>query len=345
VTCPREVLRKVRIRESRLTGSFINDYKPIRCYIYPDRRLPPRSLGFFARALLSPRRQEFSGRYLFEVVNQPAKAHFLVLSADVNWFENRETEIFDHLPLLNGNEHRHLFVDTRDNSLPIDIPGSISFKVSVDSSTPKSNVICIPYIDTVDDFSYYFHCCERQLDYGASFVGGDHPHRRGLLAALADHANFPMFLSTRPGCYVSGHLNATANPYSDAEKDERRRARREFISATLKSRYMLALPGYGANTSRFFEGLALGVGVVMISRPGVVLPFEDVIPYQDFAYRVATSGTDPETTVKDAINWIESNWYDAAAMGRLARIYYEAHLGRANLLYGLYRQLAEFVFS
>jgi len=329
----------MRSRVNRLTGAFIHSYEPIRCYVYGQDNHPRRSMNFLARALLFSRAHEFGGSYLFERVGQRSRAHFTLPSFDVNWFTGREAEIFDHLILPKGGSGRHLFVDSRDEPTALPVAGSVSLKTSVSQRTAAEQVICIPYIDTVDDHSYLFRERGREFEYGSSFVGSATRRRISILAHIEAQACFPYFFKTRNGCFLDRHLRADVKSYTRAEVIERQRSRERFLHAATRSRYMLALPGFGANTSRFFESLSMGVAPILVAGD-TALPFSQDIPYAEFSFRVSDDPACPARTATTVIGLIEDHWDEAMARGRLGRLYYDAYLSRGNLLYRLHSLLS-----
>jgi hypothetical protein len=295
-------------------------------------------MNFLARTLLFPRAREFGGAHLFQRVSERSKAHFLLPSFDVNWFARREEKIFDHLHPLIGDENRHLFVDSRDESVALPISGAVSLKTSVRQGADEQGVICIPYLDTVDDFSYHFRGHHRDPEFGASFVGAATSLRMDILTHIEAEARFPTLFRTRRGCFIDRYLREDAEPYTKEDVIERRRSREEFLTAAARSRYMLALPGFGANTSRFFESLSLGVAPILVANR-TALPFPRDIPYDEFTFRVEDDSRCPAQVGMTVIRLVEGHWDEAVARGQLARLYYDGYLSRANLLYRLYALL------
>jgi hypothetical protein len=329
----------MRSRVNPLTGAFVHSYEPIRCYIYAQDDHPRRSINFLARVLLFPRAREFGGAYLFERVGQRSRAHFILPSFDVNWFAGREAELLDHLSLQQDDGSRHLLVDSRDEPTALPVAGAVSLKTSVRQKAAAEHVICIPYIDTVDDSSYLSRAYRREYEYGSSFVGGATPRRTSILARLEAQARFPYFFQTRDGCFLDRHLRADAEPYTRAQAIERRRSRECFLRSASRSRYILALPGFGANTSRFFESLSLGVAPILVAG-NAALPFSQDIPYADFSFCISDNLWSAARVATTIISLIEDHWDQAATRGRLGRLYYDAYLSRANLLYHLHALLS-----
>jgi hypothetical protein len=321
-------------RINQVTGAFIHAYRPIRIYLYDWRRLPERSWNFLTRCLLFPGPNELNGAYLFERVDSVSRADYFLYPADVNWFNQRETMLLEQCLWLDRYEERHLFVDSRDNPVPLPLRAAVSLKVSVPRTLRAGRVVCIPYVDTVDDYYYYFHRREA-FEYGASFVGQGTELRETLIRMIAANASFPTFFRTRRYGFLRKFLTADAPADTEQEIAEKRQARLEFLEASTRSRYILALPGFGVNTSRFFEAMSLGAAPILISDDAA-LPFEDRIPYEEFAFHIRTVSPDTHSTV---IRLVEDHWDEATLRGKLARYHYDAYLSRSTLLFMLRARL------
>jgi hypothetical protein len=295
-------------------------------------------MNFLARALLFPRTHEFDGAYLFERVRQRSRAQLILPSFDINWFAGREAEVFDHLELRNDDDGRHLFVDSRDEPAPLPVADAVWLKTSATRDAAAGGIICVPYIDSVDDYSYYFGRFKRELDYGSSFVGGATSRRTDILAHIKAQACFATYFQIRNGYFLDRHLRADGVPYSKAEVVERRHSREQFVRAAMRSRYILALPGFATNTSRFFESLSMGVAPILVAND-TALPFSPDIPYDDFVLRADEDPEHPERTAAAVISLIEDHWEEAVSRGRLGRFYYDTYLSRANVLYRLHSLL------
>jgi hypothetical protein len=309
-------------------------------FLYPTD-VPARSLNFLARALLRPWQREFGGTYLFERVSHERRAHFRLLAPDLNWLAGREDGTERIAELTGDSGRRYLLVDSRDDSRVVDQEGVVSLKVSLRTpASVRGHVICVPYVDTVDDCGYYPANSTRRLDYGAAFVGNATPYRTEVLSHVAAKAPFPVYFRERRECFLDRHLRSDAAPYNRPEEAERREARQEYLDSALRSRHILALAGHGANTSRFFESMALGIAPILVTG-SVSLPFTDQIPYEEFSLHLDTHGLEAAETARRIVDSVTENWSLAPARGRLARLYYDSYLSRARLLYHIYLRLRE----
>ncbi|HET7229006.1 MAG TPA: hypothetical protein VFJ16_03355, partial [Longimicrobium sp.] len=75
-----------------VTGKLVEEFDPVRLWIYDPAPYPPALLNPLARALLSGDPRYHEGRYLFQRAGRPDDADLLLFPCDLNWFEEREEE-------------------------------------------------------------------------------------------------------------------------------------------------------------------------------------------------------------------------------------------------------------
>lgn len=144
----------LKIHFNPMTNAFIHSYKPIKLYIYEHQTYPYAALNPFVKALLFGDSVFKRGIHLFEVSKDPSTADLFLFPCDVDYFENQEDQIYPRLQFYSGNEARHVFYDTRDSPEPFPSVKSICLKTSLNKKYISDSIICIPYLEIVDDFFF-----------------------------------------------------------------------------------------------------------------------------------------------------------------------------------------------
>ena len=328
--------RPRRDYDSPVTGAFVQEFEPIRIYLYDPSPYPREVLNPLARLLLFDDPRYFEGRFLFERVADPEAAYLLLFPCDLNYFEGREERVFGHLPYYPRLRDRHLFFDHRDTTAVFPSPASFCLKVSVHRRQVGSRVLCIPYMEMVDNFLAYLHQ-ERRLEYLLSFIGEWSELRAALISRLVRRVQ-PSYLRLRRAFFHQGYLQ---HPGVERQREwqdpaAKRSLRRHFLEVTLLSKFVLCLPGYGLNSFRFFEALSLGVPPILVADD-CALPWEGIVDYDRFCARIS-----PRDAVGERIEEVVAGTGSAryGEMCRLGRLHYDAYLSPRNFLFLLYRSLA-----
>jgi hypothetical protein len=242
---------------SPATGAFVHSYKGLRLYIYEHRHFPYHALNPLVKSLLYEDARFLEGRYLFEVCERADEADLFVFPCDLNYFEHREEYVYEYLDHFQQHPERHLFFDHRDQPEPFPPQSSIRLKVSLHRKQVSDTLICIPYMEMVDNLFWYL-LRPRTLKYDLSFIGERTDFRERMTDAVGQLVPSSYF-RLRDSFYHEGYLqynpcHASVGPPVDIMT--KRSQREEFINITLQSRFVLALRGYGLNSFRFFEGLS-----------------------------------------------------------------------------------------
>ncbi len=306
-------------------------YRPLRLFIPEWSPFPTAALNFLCCAIQGSPLTDDAISGLFERVSRPTQADAALVPYDINCFVRN----LDQVRKCRGVAlERHIYVDSRDSPEPWCTSG-IHLKVSVNRISRSELTICIPYVTTINHFRNHYLPATAPA-YGLSFVGGSTPQRLALVQRAIEVSTFPHFFAFREGCFLDRHLRPDLPPYTQPEVLEREAARVRFVTAALNSRYGLALPGYGSNTSRFFELLALGVSPILISA-GTALPFEDEIDYKDFTFFADLNASDPAFA---SVDFVKHHWEDASRRGDAALRAYEGNLIGRPLYRHLHRRLS-----
>ncbi len=337
-------MKNLMVYSNPVTKAFIYSYRPIRFYIYDYSMFPYSALNPLAKVFLFQDSVFGGGEHLFEVCTDPNIADLFLLPCDLDFFEHREQLIFPLIPFYSNNETRHVFYDTRDDPEPFPSGKSIYLKPSLHKKSVSDSVICIPYLETVDDFFTYF-IQSRTIKYELSFIGQRTPLRENTLRSLEDSFDTRYFL-LRDGFFFRGQflsieIEKEKHGLSHMQRgDSGESWRVEYIETMRQSKFVLALPGYALNTFRFFEALSLGIPPVLVSD-NAALPFEDNIQYDKFCIRVDTSSPSISADIKSGIKKIGPEQY--AEMCLLARLHYDTFLSRKTFLFLIYDALKKLV--
>ncbi|HEX6715458.1 MAG TPA: exostosin family protein [Pyrinomonadaceae bacterium] len=320
---------------SPVTKAYIHSYKPLRLYVYDYQNFPYGTLNVLVKAKVFDDARYSEGRHLFRLVEEPDDADFFVFPCDLNYFENREEQIYEHLHFYDGNESRHVFFDHRDRPEPFPKDNSIRFKASLHQAYVSDVVICIPYVEPVDNFFWYL-LARRSIKYQLSFVGSGTPFRERILESLKSID--PSYFKLRKHFFHGGYLQFEgARRMTEEETPSVKRAlREEYINISLQSKFVLALRGYGLNSFRFFEALSLGVPPILVSRD-CALPYTNLVNYDDICIRIDESDADLVERIKEAVYSTDEDTY--LNMCRAGRLYYDGFFSSRNYLYLLYNAL------
>jgi len=326
----------MNVLQNRVTGAFVEAYEPLSVWIYDPSPFPATLINPLARVLLHGDARYVEGTHLFTRAADPYQAGLLLFPCDLNWFEEGEAALYDHLRFFEGNESRHLFFDHRD-TCSLYPPSAVLLKPSVHRWQLSERVHCIPYLDGVDNFFSYLHQ-PRTIDYELSFIG-EWTETRARLLPRIERAVARTYFRIRPSFFHYGHLMSpnVTRAHEEVSAEVKRERRREYINVSLRSRFILCLPGWGLNAFRFFEALSLGIPPVHVGDD-CALPWADVIDYSRFMIQVELG--DEETLherIAAAIADVDEDRY--REMCRLARLHYDTYLSPHNFLYLLHRAL------
>lgn len=332
----------LKVHINPVTKALVHFYRPIKLYIYDHGMYPYSQLNPLVKALIYGDSLFRGGEHLFDRCEDPSAADLLHFPCDLDYFEHREEQVRSSLQFYSDNEARHLFYDTRDDPEPFPSAESICLKPSVHKSAVSGSVICIPYMEGVDDFFSYF-IQSRTIEYDLSFIGNRTPLREIMVDSLKGLFASCCFL-LRDGFFFGGQFPAVEKEQTGLTEfrrgDSEQSWRVEFIEVMRQSRFALALPGYGLNSFRFFEALSLGVPPVLVSE-GAALPFENLIDYDRFCIRVRADSPSMPADIKLAIEQISQEKY--ADMCLLARLHYDAFLSPRHFLFLLYDALRRLI--
>ena len=319
---------------SPVTGAWIEDYVPIKLYVYDFK---PYSYGLLnplvkAKCFQDPRFRE--GHHLFRIVSAPDVADFLVFPCDLNYFEHRESEVLPLLPYFDGRQHRHVFFDHRDTADGDMFEPCVNFKVSLRRRDVSERRICIPYVEMVDNFFLESQRARRRA-YEVCFIGERTPEREKLVSSLRKLCP-SSFFELRDGCFHEGLLEYDIERALGRRAHDPVAARKRFIDTMRSSRFVLAPRGYGLNSFRFFEALSLGVPPLLVSDD-CALPWEDLIDYDQITIRITPNDWSCGACVVDAMARVDEARYKE--MKALGRPIFDAYLSARNYLFLIYRQL------
>ncbi len=320
---------------SPVTKAYVHSYKPLRLYIYDHRSYPYNTLNALVKALLFNDARYQEGRYLFTLSEEPETADLFVFPCDLNYFEKREEQVYDLLEHYDGNERRHVFFDHRDQTDPFPEQTSIRLKVSLDQRHVSDTLICIPYMEMVDNFFYYFSQ-PREIKYELSFIGEWSAFREQMLKALSDSFESAYF-RLRDSFFHGGYLQfREGKPPLKEERATKRALREKFIEVSRQSKFILALRGYGLNSFRFFEALSLSIPPILVSDD-CALPYSHLVDYDKFCVRVEAHDPAAVERIKAAVyNTVDETY---AEMCRSGRLHYDTFFSTKNFLFLLYDAL------
>ncbi|WP_203781531.1 exostosin domain-containing protein [Paractinoplanes rishiriensis] len=309
----------------------------MRVYIYKSGSLPHVMLNPIAKALLhdDPRFQE--GRWLYELTTDPDAADILTPPYDVAYFEDRIDELQSALPHYSGAAERHVFFDSRDDpAIPDFLAESVFLKASLHSAAAGPRRVCLPYTERIDNFFPRF-AEEPELRYDVSFVGEVSQTREPIIAAVRASGLRARVVDRRQNYYGPPQLRG-ADRLETAGTPQRTKWRKEFLDITMRSRFVLAVPGYGLNSFRFYEALSLGVPPLLIDE-NAALPFPQHINYDEFCLRLSLSDDNLSESIKGAVEAVgDERWQQ---MRKLARHTFDTYLSTFNLLFLLYQAIRE----
>lgn len=260
-----------------------------------------------------------------DVTADPAEADLFVVPGNLRIFElPGQYGVLDHtklyrLPYLRGNEARTVVFDVSDNfTRPINLPLLfIRCDVRVWMLPYDRNTIQMAW--PVADFYEYLAPPLGGFKYDISFHGWISSDARreafesceAAVGLKRDFVGYPHF---------TGYLDTPGRPEYDPVEFARRS--REFKRSMQESRIALcpeSIPG--VLPYRFFEAMSAGRVPLLVGRD-YVLPFEDVIPYDDFTircYNPKEAGAMAQRLPSDE---------DLIERGQLARQYWTRYLNR-----------------
>lgn len=250
-----------------------------------------------------------------EVTTDPNQADVFVTPGNIRLFEASPGVLdiakLNRLPYFKGNEARHAFFDVSDNftsavRLPI-----LFIRCDVRTWMLKDDPNTIQMAWPINPKGDLDQCVEVPSDgfkYDVSFVGWNSGLVRKVSAtACKNNPKIKADVMLYPNFY--GYIEDT---------DEGRRRRADFIRSLKESRMVLCPESIASVIPyRFFEAMAAGRYPVLISRD-YVLPFSDLVPYDEFISRVDRDQADE---AGDIVAEIRSRHTDEvfAEKGRLAR--------------------------
>ena len=320
------------------TSSYVYSYRPIKLYLYEHQHYPYYALNPLVRGLLYQDPKFSNATHLFEIATNVENADFFLFPCDLNFFEHKETEVFPLLSHYKGNESRHIFFDDRDQTNPFPSEESICIKVSLRDNDQSKNVFCIPYMDLVDNYYYYF-IRERKIEYDVSFLGQKTDRRKKIIETLKA-TNMKVYVKFINDYFYQKHFeyNDEQPLYTPNHALKRIQLRKDFINVALSSKFVLAIQGYGLNSYRFYEALSLGVPPILISEK-CSLPYEDKIDYNSFVLQIDSNDSKIEKKILDYVTNIDADNYDT--MCSLCRFHYDTFFTPHKLNYLLHQKLSE----
>lgn len=184
----------------------------------------------------------------------------------------------DALPKTN----RYFAVSQHDDAIKEKLPeGTVVF-----SAGGNSGGIPIPLVSSPMPLG---HIKSQDKIHLASFIGSDtHPIRRDIVHHYGDDSD--IFIKIKLWSFdVSG---------SDQT---------EFIYTTMRSKFALCPRGYGAQSFRTYEAMQMGAVPVYIFDGKPWLPFNDIVPWSEFAVVVHR---DHMAHLKDTLEEISDEKYE-----------------------------------
>jgi hypothetical protein len=323
--------RNAKVFLNSETRAFVECFVPIQVYIYDSSGYPYALLNPLAKALMHDDPRFAEGRYLFDVVHDPEEADLLVFPCDLNYFEHREDEIFKSLPHYSQNEARHVFFDRRDTGRPVAPGTAIHFRTSLERQKVSPSMICIPYLEPIDNY-FSYHRQPVNVLYDISFLGEWTEFREELITALHGHTD-RVYFRLRESFFFGNYMSRAHSSGSDEVANSQRE---EYIQVTRQSRFVLAPMGHGLNSFRFFEAFSLGVPPILVSRD-CALPFEHLIDYDAICLRFDACDPDVAAKIAAAVKSIEPCQHEE--MRRLGRLYFDAYLSPRNIMFLLHQFL------
>lgn len=319
---------------SPVTKAYVHSYEPLRLYIYDHRDYPYNTLNVLVKALVLDDARYREGRTLVE---EPEAADLFVFPCDLNYFEKREEQVYDSLEFLVGNERRHISFDHRDQADPFPADTSIRLKVSLHRRQVSNTLVCIPYVEMVDNFFWYFRQ-PRRIKYDLSFMGEWSAFREQRFATLSSTFE-SVYFRLQEHFFHGGYLQfRDGKPVIEERPEVKRALREEFIDVSRQSKFILALRGYGLNSFRFFEALSLGVPPVLVSDD-CALPYAHLIDYDRFCVRVDEHDAAVVERIKEAVHGTDEETYEE--MCRSCRLHYDTFFSAKNFLFLLYDALCK----
>ena len=176
------------------------------------------------------------------------------------------------LPYWENNGANHFFFMHSDNADPLGVDAVI-FRQSCNRDRKDSRTISFPA--RVDDFEVFAHDNFADLPYSISFVGHVTPRRNNAYQAL----------SRREDVLLNG-IPVHWGAYVDTSLGKKRRE--VFLYALRNAKMGFAPRGGGQHSFRFFEIMSAG-RVPVLMADTYERPFEDLIPYDDFSFKIPES--------------------------------------------------------
>ncbi|HEY4493179.1 MAG TPA: exostosin family protein [Candidatus Paceibacterota bacterium] len=264
-----------------------------------------------------------------EIVNDPKTCDYFLLPYDYFNIEARQFE--EYLKNFTALAHKHnkkiIIFDFSDLDKKIYIPDSIQFRVSLYKTDKSGNEIAMPpFVEnlgvltpraksdkpTIGFVGYSRATLKSLFKFGAHKPGLYFRHKAiGLLQDSND-----VITNFKERTSYAGHIDTiNMNPVE---------ARQEFIDNIASSDLTLAPKGDGNYSIRFFETLALGRIPILIDTD-CVLPFEDVLDYSKFIFRINYRELD-KISDKFQMWWETLSSEEFQGMQTRAREAFENHL-------------------
>lgn len=260
-----------------------------------------------------------------EITEDPKAADVFVVPGNLRIFEGVSgSGILDHaklyqLPHLKGNEDKHVVFDVSDNfKQPINLP-LIWLRCDVRDWMLKHDPNTVQIGWPVADLGDCVDVPAGGFKYDVSFHGWNSCLVRKVSApSCKNNPKIAADVAIYPDFY--GHIDKTP---------EGIRRRGEFLRSVRESRIMLCPESIPSVLPyRFFEAMSAGRYALLIGR-GYVLPFPDLIPWDEFHSKLDIDQADE---AGDAIAEIRSRHTDEVFIekGKLARSYWEKYLNAAD---------------
>ena len=181
-------------------------------------------------------------------------------------------ELFNSSQVFHQYYWKFLFYYPEENAWSYPLGGTW-LRTSVDKTDNEYQSISLPYFKPNQDFHP-----PTTSKYKINFIGAIHTHpvREKLLANIisSENINDSIFLLMRHQFY-----------WDEMGEHIRKKQIKQMYDAILRTGTTLCPRGTGMNSIRFFEAMSFGRAPILVSE-NCVLPFEDIIPYDDFIYRL-----------------------------------------------------------
>ena len=284
----------------------------------------------------------------FKVVTDPKEATFFLFSHDISRYLDFWSQ--GHLDAYSGPDpighalgvleeqipqlahydrapERHLFFCNHDFWRPVNLP-SLFAPCSLLEKDRSNNLAVFPYGNEPTNGLF-------APDLGRMPLGKTPHHDVSFIGTGAQPARVEMLRSVMQSQVLKFNL-VQRQGFWGMRRDPQELT--DYLMSLVMSRAVLCPRGAGLNSRRFFETISAGRVPVLISEPQV-LPFEDVINYDDFVLRIPTGQAAETGSLLEG--WIAQHGRERLAeMGELARAAFEEHLHIRNWPRQLHRFLS-----